>query len=481
MNIINDLKQHSNNKELENFIFKNIDELYTFSQNSPIKELFKYKREIKKYLMTSKNVILSLDFSNSLNKDFIFLILEICAKLNLFMEFNLFYTFLLKNEYKLDYKLQFIYQYYKIKKFNNYYKEIPLILKLLKKAFLEDGEDIQTLTKAILYFYLHIIYDFNNVSNDKLFEFTNQILNEYNKINIRFLDKDLLKKVFSNRDYEVIQNFIDLISSQNLITSNDIIKIENSNYSDKLRNIKNINFDKIREISKEYILNIGNPDELHYKLNQGIEIIKKQNLLYKYIFDYGKMHKIKLYDSFDKIIPNINNKKINIIDWGCGQALATSLLIDYIKEKKLNITISDIILIEPSKIALERGLLHIDVLKDYLIEIKALNKDLDSLKYNDLIFDNSNITLHLFSNILDVEFFSLNKDFFNKIVNSQKNSNYFICVSPNINQIRNTRLDIFYNYFKTNHNTELISKRDSNIGKYKRYEIIFKSNINLKL
>jgi len=478
MNIIINLKQYSNNnKELENFIFQNIDELYTFFQITSNKELFKYKREIKKYLMTSKDIILSLNFSNSLNKDFIFLILEICAKLNLFMEFNLFYTFLLKNGYKVDYKLQVIYQYYKIKNFNNYYEAIPVILELLKRAYLEDEEDIQTLTKVVLYFYLHIIYDFNNISDDKLSQLVNQILDENNKINIRFLDEELLKKAFSSKDYEKIQSFIDSISLQNIITSNNLIKIEDSDYSNNLRNMKDINFDKIRELSKEYILNIGNPDELHYKLNQGIEIIKEQDLLYKYIFDYGKMHKLKLYDSFNKIIPNINNKKINVIDWGCGQALATSLLIDYIKEKKLNIIISDIILIEPSIIALERGLLHIDTLKDYSIKINAINKDLDSLKYNDLIFDNSNVTLHLFSNILDVEFFSLNQDFFNKIVNSQKNTNYFICVSPNINHIRNTRLDIFYNYFKKNHHTELISKSDSNIGKYKRYEIIFKSNI----
>jgi len=186
------------------------------------------------------------------------------------------------------------------------------------------------------------------------------------------------------------------------------------------------------------------------------------------------MTQTKLYSSFDKVIHQLNNQTINIIDWGCGQALATSLLIDYIKERKLNIKLLNITLIEPSQLALSRGLLHIDVLKENPIQIRAINKDIDCLEHSDLIIDNSNITLHLFSNILDVEFFRLDRTFLKKISNSQNGLNYFICVSPNINDKRNARLDMFYRYFSNNFDTELISDRDSSIGKYARYEKIFK-------
>jgi hypothetical protein len=88
--------------------------------------------------------------------------------------------------------------------------------------------------------------------------------------------------------------------------------------------------------------------------------------------------------------------------------------------------------------------------------------------------NNSNITLHLFSNILDVETFKLDKQFLEKISHSQNGLNYFICVSPNINDKRNFRLDIFYRYFNDNFMVELISARDNNIGNYKRYEKNFK-------
>ncbi len=94
-----------------------------------------------------------------------------------------------------------------------------------------------------------------------------------------------------------------------------------------------------------------------------------------------------------------------------------------------------------------------------------------------LIFNNDNITLHLFSNILDVEFFKLDILFLQKVSNSQSGLNYFICVSPNINDKRNARLDIFYRYFSDNFDSSLISSRYDNIGNYKRYEKVFKTKI----
>jgi hypothetical protein len=239
-----------------------------------------------------------------------------------------------------------------------------------------------------------------------------------------------------------------------------------------------LTFNNIFQAYKYYVENhIEDENKIHYSLKRGTKILEEEEELYQYIKSFGKMHKAKLYSSFDTVIHQLNNQTINIIDWGCGQALATSLLIDYIKEKNLNIKLSNITLIEPSELALSRGLLHIDILKENPIEVKALNKDIDCLEHSDLMIDNSNITLHLFSNILDVEFFKLDKTFLEKIKHSQNGLNYFICVSPNINDKRNARLDMFYRYFSNNYETELISNRNSDIGSYKRYEKIFSSLI----
>ncbi|MEA3314303.1 MAG: hypothetical protein U9Q30_00405 [Campylobacterota bacterium] len=277
------------------------------------------------------------------------------------------------------------------------------------------------------------------------------------------------QKIELEDEYEYILSQIESLEYNSDYDNN----IEESSYSKKLRYMVEPNFDKIRRVCVDYINNHSNSDELHNNLDRGVKILDSVDELYQYIFSFGKMHKAKLYSAFDEVINQLEYETINVIDYGCGQALASSLLIDYLKNRNLSITISDINLIEPSKIALSRGVLHIDILKDNDILIKDINKDIDSLVEDDLVFNNKNITLHLFSNILDVKFFDLD-NFINKISNSQNGLNYFICVSPNIGDSRNNRLDKFYNYFYNNFNTNLISKRESDIDGYKRYEIIFK-------
>ena len=249
-------------------------------------------------------------------------------------------------------------------------------------------------------------------------------------------------------------------------------------YSKDLRAKKNPSFDTIRELSVSYRKKYFSNVEISYNLKRGTKILDKEAELYEYMLAYVKKHKAKLYESFDTIIHQLNNQTINIIDWGCGQAVATSVLIDYIKENKFNIDISNITLIEPSSLALSRGMLHIDVLKENEIEVKPINKDIDSLDESDLVINNTNTTLHLFSNILDMEAFKLDKLFLEKIFNSQNSLNYFVCISPNINDKANDRLDMFYRYFNDNFETDLISKRNDEIYTgCTRYEIIFFSLI----
>jgi len=251
------------------------------------------------------------------------------------------------------------------------------------------------------------------------------------------------------------------------------IYIEESEYSKKLYNIVNPNFNKIRQVSFDYIQSIGDPQELYDKLTRGETVIDDERLLYKYMVSFGTKHKVKLYDAYEKIINKLEGEKFNIVDWGCGQAFATMILLNFANEKSIYLDISNICLIEPSKISLERGLLHIDILKQKDYTINSINSTIDSIEQKDITFDNNYKTIHLFSNILDIENFKLDNNLLQKISSNFKNDNLFVCVSSNINDKRNNRVDLFYNYFNENFNTELISARDSNIYEHKRYEKIF--------
>lgn len=251
-----------------------------------------------------------------------------------------------------------------------------------------------------------------------------------------------------------------------------IIKLEDSQYAKNIRSLPNVGFDAIRNVAYEYIKSLGDPDELYNRLQRGEAIIDDEKLLCKYLVSFGGKHKIKLYSAFDEIFSKIQNQKLNIIDWGCGQALATMLLLNYARDKNVVLDIEDIVLIEPSSLALGRGLLYIDVLKQKDYRIKSINSDLDCLADDSVSFDNNNKTIHLFSNILDIEYFKLD-ELLRKISKNLKNESVFVCVSPKRNDKLNSRLDLFFNYFDENFDTELISSRDDDINGATRYQKIF--------
>lgn len=189
------------------------------------------------------------------------------------------------------------------------------------------------------------------------------------------------------------------------------------------------------------------------KLEHGLEILSEEKTLVAYFAIYGGSHYYKLSYLLEQLFINLTQSRINenieIIDYGCGQALATTCFIDYFKENGLsNKTINRVTLIEPSQIALSRGILHINHLGLDLqnTEIKPINKKLEDLNKNDLLTSSKNLKIHLFSNILDVTGFEI-KNLANTIRETQSGINYFLCVSPN--DLKNRILQ-FFNFWNQN-------------------------------
>jgi len=187
----------------------------------------------------------------------------------------------------------------------------------------------------------------------------------------------------------------------------------------------------------------------HYRqLGNGTAILDTAEQLNLYLAAYGDMHQEKLIQALNSLFANknLNDKQAEVIDWGCGQAFASCVLLDYINQNKIDIDLSKFILIEPSKLALQRGLEHIEAISQRVPKPTtfAINEKADS---NLLLGNNkksSNIKIHLFSNLLDIHTLSLDKVFHN-VVNNFTGENYFVCVSP----INASRLDSFYKMFKT--------------------------------
>lgn len=195
------------------------------------------------------------------------------------------------------------------------------------------------------------------------------------------------------------------------------------------------------------------------QLSNGTAILQTPEQLNTYIASYGDMHQHKLNLAFASLFgkENLNNKSAEIIDWGCGQAFASCVLIDYVKNNNIDLDLSKFTLIEPSKVALQRGLEHIDAIyqKNPKPQTISLNEKADSCISIKRLQSKSKIKIHLFSNILDLHSLDLNQVFSN-VTSNFDGLNYFVCVSP----INGLQLRTFYKMFS---NSSLLSSNGSSI------------------
>jgi hypothetical protein len=358
------------------------------------------------------------------------------------------------------------------------------ILSLIDKSAQIDEYHTNAI-RAFLSFYQSALIQFQRVQNESLASSLANVLKAA-KSKYGFLQDAVLEHFLDNITQISIHDASALIAETLQATipqkiacisaSTDITK-EESAYAQTLYGLSNPTFNAIRDVSFKQLHIIGDTQELYDRLIRGEVIIDTPDLLYKYFVSFGGKHKSKLYSAYDEIITKLQNERFNIIDWGCGQGMATMVLLDYARQRGYQLDIQNITLIEPSPLALSRALLHVEVLKQKEYRIQTINSDFDCLNAEEIICNNDYKMLHLFSNILDVENFSLDMGFMKKVSQNIKSDSIFVCVSPNRNDKLNNRLDLFYNYFDENFDTELIASRDDTIENATRYEKIFEVKI----
>lgn len=100
-------------------------------------------------------------------------------------------------------------------------------------------------------------------------------------------------------------------------------------------------------------------------------------------------------------------------------------------------------MIEPSEVARDRAKTHVNAYLRDEDKIVVIGKYIDDVKVDDIVSDEP-VTLHLFSNILDIPSIDLLR-LANSIKTSLKGLHYFFCWGP-LNQ-GNNRIDSFWSYF----------------------------------
>lgn len=179
---------------------------------------------------------------------------------------------------------------------------------------------------------------------------------------------------------------------------------------------------------------------------RGVDLLTEDLPLDAYIAAYGEMHMVKCYAAlqnfpYDNLLGNCE-----IVDWGCGQGIASICLLDALKARGLESCIRRITLIEPSSLALQRAKHNIQqVIGSQNIQIVTRNQYLPSSSVNpqhDLSVTYDHV-IHLFSNILDIVSVDLKKTA--EVLTSIGRNHYVVCTAPVNGNSR--RLDEFYSYF----------------------------------
>jgi len=214
--------------------------------------------------------------------------------------------------------------------------------------------------------------------------------------------------------------------------------------------------DKIINAIKSGEINYDNISNVHHELRSGHAILDTQDQLNYYFHSYGPMIKAQCIPLFKAL--KFTSTNVELIDYACGQGLASMLFFDKHKNSK-NVT-SSITLIEPSKIALERSKY---ILHCYAPDanIKPINKTLDNITNADIQTSNDATKIHLFSNILDIDEFSI-PALFEKITTTKGENHFLAMSSDRLNFGGSPRMDKFYNCFKDNNDFYEIKKIKTN-------------------
>lgn len=226
-------------------------------------------------------------------------------------------------------------------------------------------------------------------------------------------------------------------------------------YYNAIINNNNINFSYIRQYAVDIV---GKNSSL--LSHHGVLPLVNETELYQYIYSYGNMHYAKIKSALNCLPTSLFGENIEVIDWGCGQGIATITLLELKRTNNVRFT-----LIEPGLLALKRAALHVKYFhRKYAkgeFSCKTINKSFDDLRSSDVYTSQNRIKIHLFSNTLDIMGRYSQNDLIDLIKRTQKGKNYFICCSPYQDLQRKYKIDNFVNAFKYKSEFKLYASIDN--------------------
>lgn len=182
--------------------------------------------------------------------------------------------------------------------------------------------------------------------------------------------------------------------------------------------------------------------------HHGTVIYSEQRQLNAYIVCYLWIHVGKLEMAF-AMLPPPPKGKVDVVDWGCGQGLATLFLIFHLRHNFPECSVGEVVLIDPSEVALRRAQFLVG-LADPEVKVRVVNKKLNDITEADVAFGSGNSVVHLFSNVLDLDGIDY-KHVARLTLTNPSVYNIVVCVSPyyyvNESESVKSRFKSFSGYF----------------------------------
>ena len=204
-----------------------------------------------------------------------------------------------------------------------------------------------------------------------------------------------------------------------------------TNYSFLIGSMPHLTCASVRALSDRFITDLAEADRDHLfaELKRDGNQLTTEPRLCAYTYAFGAVREARLRRAFSHLSNIFAQRDVELIDYGCGVGLGALVYHDLLLERGLPLTsVRRITLIDPTPRCLERAALHARVCFPGA-ELRTICKYTDELQVTDTTSDAKLHTLHIFSQIADMEVPSI-AHLADTICAGLRGPNYFACVTP---------------------------------------------------
>lgn len=455
MSIFQALQNNANDSvSLNSYIKKNYAQIEAFC--SACVDLQQIELDnFEQFVLLKTRAIEELDYTKSHNRGFVYYMMDYCVRFCSQSAVVQLYRIIQDNNLNVGSRLEAAMLYlYNVPSAKTVVDRFNDICSKLQTAINEEDDDDKKAIASFLNYYSYVVYNISEKFSSEIFL---KYKNAVESGSFPFFKNEIIRECFAldfhnpEELFSIVQKKIDEILCRNeeLVTQarggTDFLIESDTDYARILANSPQT-FQSVRNISVQLINHYEHKDDIFNSLGRGVKILTEEAQLYSYINSYGNMHEAKMMSALQALpLDELTGKDIEIFDWACGQGLASLIWEEFIGTQNININSEKFVLIEPSEIALKRAALNVKHFNGQC-QIETILKTIDAISNEDLNRDSNAIKIHLFSNILDVEGFSM-VHLISIIEQAQKGVNYFVCVSPYITDAKTARIDKFVQHF----------------------------------